>query len=201
MWCSCADLWPLTALLSANGSTEWSTFTTGHHSHEEKRRKNKEGGKRKSKDKVRKPLIHQMSLKHRDRLTHTSVCLSLSVYLCVCVQKKKVLTAYQIFYKEYRNSILEEEPGLGGFIFIFINQPVCVSVCRYLIISLKPHMWSEQTQLSLFAPETCTRISYPFSLSSISIKTLNRSANQIGACCLQSCVTIWGILTVIYMPQ
>lgn len=30
-------------------------------------------------------------------------------------QKKKVLTAYQIFYKEYRNSILEEEPGLGEF--------------------------------------------------------------------------------------
>ncbi|XP_067229664.1 HMG domain-containing protein 4-like isoform X1 [Chanodichthys erythropterus] len=27
-------------------------------------------------------------------------------------KKKKVLTAYQIFYKEYRNSILEEEPGL-----------------------------------------------------------------------------------------
>ncbi|KAA0713489.1 HMG box-containing protein 4 High mobility group protein 2-like 1 [Triplophysa tibetana] len=26
-------------------------------------------------------------------------------------KKKKVLTAYQIFYKEYRNSILEEEPG------------------------------------------------------------------------------------------
>uniref|UniRef100_A0A673M811 HMG box domain-containing protein n=1 Tax=Sinocyclocheilus rhinocerous TaxID=307959 RepID=A0A673M811_9TELE len=28
------------------------------------------------------------------------------------MQKKKVLTAYQIFYKEYRSSILEEEPGL-----------------------------------------------------------------------------------------
>lgn len=27
-------------------------------------------------------------------------------------KKKKVLTAYQIFYKEYRSSILEEEPGL-----------------------------------------------------------------------------------------
>lgn len=28
------------------------------------------------------------------------------------VKKKKFLTAYQIFYKEYRNSVLEEEPGL-----------------------------------------------------------------------------------------
>ncbi|XP_067314906.1 HMG box-containing protein 4-like isoform X2 [Pseudorasbora parva] len=62
---------------SANGSTEWSEYTTGHHSRVEKKRKKEEGGKRKSKDK-----------------------------------KKKVLTAYQIFYKEYRNSILEEEPGL-----------------------------------------------------------------------------------------
>lgn len=42
------------------------------------------------------------------KMSHTA--LTLSVF-----QKKKVLTAYQIFYKEYRNSILEEEPGLGEF--------------------------------------------------------------------------------------
>lgn len=62
---------------AANGSTEWSPHTPGHHSHEEKKKRREDGGKRKSKDK-----------------------------------KKKVLTAYQIFYKEYRNSILEEHPGL-----------------------------------------------------------------------------------------
>ncbi|WP_348240805.1 hypothetical protein, partial [Salmonella enterica] len=40
----------------ANGSTEWSPHTPGHHSHEEKKKRREDGGKRKSKDKKKKVL-------------------------------------------------------------------------------------------------------------------------------------------------
>lgn len=36
--------------------------------------------------------------------------------------KKKVLTAYQIFSKEYRLSILEEQPGLGQYVHTSLNE-------------------------------------------------------------------------------
>lgn len=56
--------------------------------------------------------------------------------LSLCVQKKKVLTAYQIFYKEYRNSILEEHPGLGETFIIIISSPACVQIRYWTLISV-----------------------------------------------------------------